>query len=96
MALRMVAAQERRPAPEPVLGDDLGPAVDPGEDLQLSLGAERARRREARGLQVAEQAVDGRGPEVRGAADDGSGPLNSLSAADVPAALSSRLCCAAG
>jgi hypothetical protein len=63
----VVAAQERRPAPEPVLGDDLGPsggtgfAVDPGEDLQLSpLGAERARRGEARGLQVAEQAVDGR------------------------------------
>jgi hypothetical protein len=98
----VVAAQERCPPPEPVLWDDLGPsgrtgfAVDPGEDLLLSLGAERARRGEARGLQVTEQAVDGRGPEGRGAADDGSGPPNPLSAAGVPAALSPRFRCATG
>ncbi len=44
----VVAAQERCPAPEPAFWDDLGPpggtglAVDPGEQLQVRLGAERA------------------------------------------------------
>jgi hypothetical protein len=79
--------EERRRGPGVVEVDEAGDALAvpdavPGaevavaDDLAGCAGAPRARGGEARGLQVAEQAVDGGGPEAREAADDGSGPLD--------------------
>ena len=78
----VIAAQERRPAAQPALRDDLRPAgrtglaVDPGELLPAAVGTQRTRSGEARRLQVAEQAVDGRRPELCWPPDEGTRPLD--------------------